>query len=39
LLSVVAPAVVTPAVWAAWLGWDQHYDVQPDGSATGPYEV
>jgi hypothetical protein len=30
-------AVVTLAVWAAWLGWDQHRDVQPDGSVTGPY--
>nr|WP_246203754.1 hypothetical protein [Streptomyces tailanensis] len=27
------------AAWAAWLGWDQRYDVQPDGSVTGPYEA
>ncbi|KOY56806.1 hypothetical protein [Streptomyces sp. XY332] len=25
--------------WAAWLGWDQHRDVHPDGSVTGPYEA
>ncbi|MEU3059831.1 hypothetical protein AB0P12_20625 [Streptomyces subrutilus] len=28
---------VTLAAWAAWLGWDQHRDVHPDGSETGPY--
>jgi hypothetical protein len=22
-----------------WLGWDQHRDVHPDGSTTGPYEA
>ncbi|MFD3540887.1 hypothetical protein ACFWUQ_15515 [Streptomyces sp. NPDC058662] len=27
------------AAWAAWLGWDQHRDVHPDGSVTGPYEA
>lgn len=27
------------AGWAAWLGWDQHRDVQPDGTTTGPYEA
>lgn len=27
------------AAWAAWLGWDQHRDVHPDGSTTGPYEA
>ncbi|MFG2438458.1 hypothetical protein [Streptomyces sp. NPDC048508] len=27
------------ALWAAWLGWDQHRDVHPDGSTTGPYEA
>ncbi|WP_228980327.1 hypothetical protein [Streptomyces sp. DH12] len=32
-------ALLTSAVWAAWLGWDQHRDVQPDGSTTGPYEA
>ncbi|MFF0290211.1 hypothetical protein [Streptomyces sp. NPDC005262] len=39
LLAVLVLAVVTPGVWAAWLGWDQHRDVQPDGSTTGPYEA
>ena len=24
-------------MWAAWLGWDQQRDVQPDGTTTGPY--
>jgi hypothetical protein len=37
LLSVLAPAVVAMAGWAAWLGWDQQRDVHPDGSTTGPY--
>ncbi|MER5967317.1 hypothetical protein [Streptomyces sp. NPDC002057] len=32
-------AGVAAAVWAAWLGWDQHRDVHPDGSSTGPYEA
>ncbi|WP_320783490.1 hypothetical protein [Streptomyces sp. CRN 30] len=27
------------AAWAAWLGWDQHRDVRPDGTTTGPYEA
>jgi hypothetical protein len=39
LLPILAPAAVTVAGWAAWLGWDQHRDVQPDGSTTGPYEA
>ncbi|NEC86604.1 hypothetical protein [Streptomyces sp. SID12501] len=39
LLPTLALAGVTLAAWAAWLGWDQQYDVQPDGSTTGPYEV
>jgi hypothetical protein len=26
-------------MWAAWLGWDQQYDLHPDGSSTGPYEA
>ncbi|WP_306185033.1 MULTISPECIES: hypothetical protein [unclassified Streptomyces] len=37
LLAILVLAVVPLAVWAAWLGWDQHRDVQPDGSVTGPY--
>ncbi|MFE1904817.1 hypothetical protein ACFW96_14280 [Streptomyces gardneri] len=35
----VAVAAVAMATWAAWLGWDQHRDVHPDGSTTGPYEA
>ncbi|GAA1098579.1 hypothetical protein [Kitasatospora arboriphila] len=27
------------AAWAVWLGWDQHRDVHPDGSVSGPYEA
>jgi peptidoglycan/LPS O-acetylase OafA/YrhL len=30
-------AVLAAAAWAAWLGWDQHRDVHPDGTETGPY--
>jgi hypothetical protein len=32
-------ATVTAGAWAAWLGWDQQRDVQPDGTTTGPYEA
>ncbi|GGT28792.1 hypothetical protein GCM10010271_36120 [Streptomyces kurssanovii] len=32
-------AAVTVGAWAAWLGWDQRRDVQPDGTTTGPYEA
>ncbi|GGT39736.1 hypothetical protein P6B95_32605 [Streptomyces atratus] len=39
LLAILVLAVVTSAAWAAWLGWDQHRDVQPDGTTTGPYEA
>jgi len=39
LMAILVLAVMTLAVWAAWLGWDQHRDVQPDGSVTGPYEA
>ncbi|MDT0609798.1 hypothetical protein [Streptomyces lancefieldiae] len=39
LVSGVVAAVAASALWAAWLGWDQQRDVQPDGSTTGPYEV
>ncbi|MER6446930.1 hypothetical protein [Streptomyces venezuelae] len=35
----LALAMMAAAAWAAWLGWDQHRDVQPDGSQTGPYEA
>ncbi|MGW3337989.1 hypothetical protein ACWDCL_10985 [Streptomyces sp. NPDC001009] len=37
-LSVLLHAVVSAALWAAWLGWDQQRDTHPDGSTTGPYE-
>ncbi|MGW1802148.1 hypothetical protein ACWCQN_41190 [Streptomyces sp. NPDC001984] len=39
LLQILVLAGVSLAVWAAWLGWDQHRDVQPDGTTTGPYEA
>ena len=39
LLAILLLAVVTSAMWAAWLGWDQQLDVHPDGSETGPYEA
>ncbi|MGX1882203.1 hypothetical protein [Streptomyces sp. NPDC055287] len=39
LLATLVLTGVTLALWAAWLGWDQHRDVQPDGSTTGPYEA
>ncbi|MET9106348.1 hypothetical protein [Streptomyces zhihengii] len=32
-------ALTSAALWAAWLGWDQHRDVHPDSSTTGPYEA
>ncbi|MEU6653827.1 hypothetical protein ABZ904_31455 [Streptomyces sp. NPDC046900] len=38
-LSILVLAGVSLAAWAAWLGWDQHRDVQPDGTTTGPYEA
>ncbi|MEU6817892.1 hypothetical protein [Streptomyces sp. NPDC046860] len=37
-LPLVLYAVVSAALWAAWLGWDQQRDMHPDGSSTGPYE-
>ncbi|MFF3946083.1 hypothetical protein ACFYYN_14770 [Streptomyces sp. NPDC001902] len=39
LVPILLPAVVASADWAAWLGWDSHRDVQPDGTVTGPYEA
>ncbi|AVH57419.1 MULTISPECIES: hypothetical protein [Streptomyces] len=36
---ILVPAGVALAAWAAWLGWDQHRDVHPDGTTTGPYEA
>ncbi|GAB3954109.1 hypothetical protein [Streptomyces sparsus] len=38
-LATLVLAGLTTAAWAAWLGWDQHRDVHPDGSTTGPYEA
>ncbi|MFJ3302913.1 hypothetical protein ACIPSA_07315 [Streptomyces sp. NPDC086549] len=37
LFSTLASAALALAMWAAWLGWDQHRDTQPDGTTTGPY--
>ncbi|MFF8402889.1 hypothetical protein ACF06P_14790 [Streptomyces sp. NPDC015684] len=37
LLSFLVPAVAALTMWAAWLGWDQHRDVRPDGTESGPY--
>src|SRR3954465_8316071 len=39
LVQILVSAGVSVAAWAAWLGWDQHRDVHPDGSTTGPYEA
>ncbi|MFD7703673.1 hypothetical protein [Streptomyces caelestis] len=39
LTSTLVPAVTASVMWAVWLGWDQHRDVHPDGSSTGPYEA
>ncbi|MFE0257400.1 hypothetical protein [Streptomyces sp. NPDC059010] len=39
LVSMLVLAGLSLAGWAAWLGWDQHRDVHPDGSTTGPYEA
>ncbi|MFI1825623.1 hypothetical protein ACH41E_04090 [Streptomyces sp. NPDC020412] len=39
LLTTLALTGLAAAAWAAWLGWDQQRDVEPDGYATGPYEA
>ncbi|WP_327281212.1 MULTISPECIES: hypothetical protein [unclassified Streptomyces] len=39
VIPVLLHFLVAAAAWAAWLGWDQHRDVHPDGSVTGPYEA
>ncbi|MEU1621190.1 hypothetical protein ACFZAU_18715 [Streptomyces sp. NPDC008238] len=39
LLPFLLLAVAASADWAAWLGWDRHRDVRPDGTVTGPYEA
>ncbi|RKE19598.1 hypothetical protein [Streptomyces sp. TLI_171] len=33
------PLLVSALAWACWLGWDQHKDVLPDGSESGPYQA
>ncbi|MFF5455348.1 hypothetical protein ACFY40_29580 [Streptomyces sp. NPDC012950] len=38
-MATVLLAGVAVVMWAAWRGWDQHYEVRPDGSTTGPYEA
>lgn len=37
-LAPLVLAGIAAAAWVAWLGWDRHRDVQPDGSTTGPYQ-
>lgn len=37
MVPALVVAGVTVAAWAAWLGWDQGYDVRADGSVSGPY--
>ncbi|MFE5240600.1 MULTISPECIES: hypothetical protein [unclassified Streptomyces] len=37
--AILVTALTTLALWAVWLGWDQHRDIHPDGSTTGPYEA
>jgi hypothetical protein len=39
LLLVLGLAAASLALWAAWLGWDQHPDLQADGTTTGPYQA
>jgi hypothetical protein len=39
LLLVLGLAVASLALWAAWLGWDQHPDVRADGTTSGPYQA
>ncbi|MFI2202889.1 hypothetical protein ACH47Z_19335 [Streptomyces sp. NPDC020192] len=39
LCGTVLPALAASAAWAVWLGWDQHRDVHPDGTTTGPYQA
>ncbi|MET8805111.1 hypothetical protein [Streptomyces sp. NPDC004546] len=39
LLPILVLAGLSLAAWVVWLGWDQHRDVHPDGSTTGPYEA
>ncbi|GGT37093.1 hypothetical protein [Streptomyces purpureus] len=38
-LSLLLLTLAPVAAWAVWLGWDQHQDVHPDGSVSGPYEA
>lgn len=39
---VLAAALIGAATlvnYLAWLGWDQHKDLHPDGTETGPYQA
>ncbi|MFJ5233023.1 hypothetical protein ACIQBJ_24380 [Kitasatospora sp. NPDC088391] len=36
---LLVPLLGSALAWALWLGWDQHKDVHPDGSETGPYQA
>ncbi|SES44755.1 hypothetical protein SAMN04487983_105618 [Streptomyces sp. yr375] len=38
-MTTLGLAGLSLALWTAWLGWDQHRDVHPDGTTTGPYEA
>ncbi|MFF5263582.1 hypothetical protein ACFY4C_32040 [Actinomadura viridis] len=35
----VAAVLLTMLDWLVWLGWDQRYDVHPDGTVSGPYQA
>jgi len=39
LFATLLTTGVALAAWAGWLGWDQRYDTQPDGTTSGPYEA
>ncbi|MEU2111655.1 hypothetical protein [Streptomyces sp. NPDC019507] len=39
LPGFVVPTLAASVLWAVWLGWDQHRDVHPDGTTTGPYQA
>ncbi len=39
LLWTLLLAGLSLVMWAVWLGWDQHRDIQPDGTTTGPYQA
>lgn len=39
VLTVVVLAVLTTVDYFVFLGWDQAYDVDPEGVVTGPYQA